>query len=188
MAFYLASLPHEAAPARNAFLVLAVSHLALYIVSALYHSAPWVPLWKRRMQRLDHSMIYVKVAGTVTPFVWIGSAPSLRLPLLLATWSIAALGVAEKLLRRRQGAPVRLNLAQACLALPAALPPIGGRLPGEGALLLAGAAALYATGAAVYLTRRPSLWPGVFSFHELFHLLLVVASACIYGFLLGNIA
>ena len=176
-------LPRESADARDAFLVLALAHAALYAVSALYHSAPWVPLWKTRMQRLDHAMIYVKVAGTLTPFVWIGASPRLRLPILGIAWSIALLGAADKLLRRRQGAPVRWQLAQACLALPAV--PALGRLP-DGSLFLASAAALYAAGAAVYVTRRPSLWPGVFSFHELFHLLLVFASACIYVFLLGH--
>ena len=185
VALYLALLPSQRLEARDAFLVLALAHAALYAVSALYHSAPWVPLWKSRMQRLDHAMIYVKVAGTLTPFVWIGAAPQLRAPLLAIAWSIAALGAADKLLRRREGAPVRWQLAQACLALPA-LPVLGGRLPGEGSLFLASAAALYAAGAAIYVTRRPSLWPGVFSFHELFHLLLVVASACIYAFLLGH--
>jgi len=183
VALYLALLPRETIEARGAFLVLVLSQGALYAVSALYHSVPWVPLWKRRMQRLDHAMIYVKVAGTLTPFLWIGASPELRAPLLAVAWSIALCGAAEKFLRRREGAPVRWQLAQACLALPA-LPALG-RLPGESPLLLAGAAALYAAGAAVYVTRRPSLWPGVFSFHELFHLLLVVASACIYAFLLG---
>jgi hemolysin III len=185
VALHLAALPADTAEGRNAFLVLALSQCALYLVSALYHSAPWVPLWKRRMQRLDHAMIYIKVAGTLTPFLWIGAAPQWRGPLLALTWAIAALGAADKLVvRRGAGAPVRWQLAQACLVLPV-LPAVG-RLPGEAPLLLGGAAALYAAGAAIYVTRRPSLWPGVFSFHELFHLLLVIASACIYAFLLGE--
>ena len=186
VALHLASLPPGSGAGRNAFLVLALSHLALYVVSALYHSAPWAPLWKTRMQRLDHSMIYVKVAGTLTPILWIGVAPPLRAPLLALAWAIAALGVAEKMLRRRTGAPVRWQIAQACLALPAI--PATLRLPGEAPLLLGGAFALYAAGAAIYVTRRPSLWPGVFSFHELFHLLLVGASACIWVGFFGNLA
>ena len=187
VAVYLASLPGDTAEGRNVFLVLALSHFSLYVVSALYHSAPWVPLWKSRMQRLDHAMIYVKVAGTVTPFLWIGASPQLRGPLLVMAWAIAALGVTDKLVvRRSPGAPVRWHLAQACLALPA-LPAVG-RLPGDGPLLLGGAFALYAAGAAIYVSRRPSLWPGVFSFHELFHLLLVFASACIWAFFFGHLA
>jgi len=58
---------------------------------------------------------------------------------------------------------------------------LGCRLP-----LCALGAALYATGAAVFVTRRPRLWPGVFSFHELFHLLLVVASGCPYALVLSQ--
>lgn len=183
MALHLAGLPQG--PARNTFLVLALSQLALYTVSALYHSAPWERRWKRRMQRLDHAMIYVKVAGTLTPILWLGLTPALRGPLLAAAWGIAVFGVAAKLLQRSPSAPVRLQIAQACLALPA-LPAFAGRLPGEASMLLAGAAALYSTGAAVFVTRRPRLWPGVFSFHELFHLLLVVASACLYALVLSH--
>ena len=184
MALYLGGLPRGSA--RNVFLVLALSQLALYTVSALYHSAPWAPRWKRRMQRLDHAMIFVKVAGTLTPFLWLGLSPTLRGPLLAAAWFIAALGVASKALRRSPSAPVRVHIAQACLALPA-LPAFAGRLPGEASVLLAGAAALYAAGAAVYVSRWPRLWPGVFSFHELFHLLLVVASACLYALVLSHL-
>jgi hemolysin III len=187
VALHLASLPGDTTEARNAFLVLALSQCALYVVSALYHSAPWVPLWKSRMQRLDHAMIYIKVAGTVTPFLWIGAAPRLRGPLLVVAWAIAALGAADKLfVRRGPGAPVRWQLAQACLALPAL--PAALRLPGDAPLLLGGAFALYAAGAAIYVTRRPSLWPGVFSFHELFHLLLVIASACIWACFFSHFA
>jgi hemolysin III len=186
LGLHVACMPRDVAEAQKVFLVLALSHAALYAVSALYHSAPWAPLWKGRMQRLDHVMIYVKVAGTLTPFLWLGSPPEWRLPLVAASWGIAALGVANKLLRQGCGAPVRLQLAQACLVMPA-LGSVSGHAPAEAAVLLAGAATSYVVGTAIYLTRRPRLWPGVFSFHELFHVLLVFASACIYGFLLTHV-
>jgi hemolysin III len=181
---HLAALPRG--PARDGFLVLALCQAALYAVSALYHSAPWGPRAKRRMQRLDHSMIYVKVGGTLTPFLWLGLEAELRGPLVAAAWGIAAFGILDKALRARPAAPVRAQIAQACLALPA-LPGLWVRLPGEGSVLLAGAAALYAAGAAIFVSRRPRLWPGVFSFHELFHALLVAASACLYALALTQL-
>jgi hemolysin III len=186
LALYVASLPRDAADAQRVFVVLALSQCALYAVSALYHSAPWTPLWKCRMQRLDHSMIYVKVAGTLTPFLWLGAAPAWRWPLVATSWAIAAVGVANKLVRRGSGAPVRLQLAQVCLLVPA-LRSVGAPVPGDGAALLMGAATCYVAGASIYLLRRPLLWPGVFSFHELFHLLLVIASGCLYVFLLTHV-
>jgi hemolysin III len=187
VALYVAWLPRDAAQAQTVFIVLALSHCALYAVSALYHSAPWCPTWKCRMQRLDHSLIYVKVAGTLTPFLWLGASGDLRGPLVATSWAIAAAGVANKWVRRGRGAPVRLQLAQLCLLLPPALRSVGGDVPLGASALLMGAATCYTAGAAVYLTRRPQLWPGVFSFHELFHLLLVFASACVYVFLLAHV-
>jgi hemolysin III len=186
VALYVASLPRDSAQAQTVFIVLALSHCALYAVSALYHSAPWGPTWKFRMQRLDHSLIYVKVAGTLTPFLWLGAPAEQRVPLVVASWAIAAAGVANKWVRRGVGAPVRLQLAQVCLLLPA-LRGVGGDVSLGASALLMGAATCYTAGAAVYLTRRPQLWPGVFSFHELFHLLLVFASACVYVFLLAHV-
>jgi hemolysin III len=186
VALYVAMLPRDSAQAQAVFLVLALSHCALYTVSALYHSAPWCPTWKCRMQRLDHSLIYVKVAGTLTPFLWLGASAELRAPLVAASWGIAALGVGNKWVRRGSGAPVRLQLAQVCLVL-LALAGFQGDVSAQGSALLAGAATCYVGGTAIYLLRRPQLWPGVFSFHELFHLLLVFASACVYAFLLAHV-
>ncbi|MBS1196135.1 MAG: channel protein (hemolysin family protein), partial [Actinobacteria bacterium] len=56
---------------RISLLVFGVSLVSLYSASCLYHSIPWGPVWKSRMRRLDHTMIYVLVAGTFTPIAWI---------------------------------------------------------------------------------------------------------------------
>lgn len=63
---------------RIAFVVLAATQMGLYLVSASYHSLPWSPRWKRRMQRADHAMIFVAIAGSVTPLALLGF--SARLP------------------------------------------------------------------------------------------------------------
>src|SRR5205085_7901628 len=70
-------------------LVFGVSLLALYTVSSLYHSVPWRGPWKARMQRLDHAMIYVLVAGTYTPIVAIALSGRTRSTILGAVWGIA---------------------------------------------------------------------------------------------------
>ena len=56
---------------RIAASIFGLSMVALYTTSSLYHSIPWRDRWKKRMQRLDHSMIFVLIAGTYTPIAWI---------------------------------------------------------------------------------------------------------------------
>jgi hemolysin III len=159
-----------------AVLVFAGSHFLLYSASALYHSVPWSPHWKRRMQRIDHSMIYLKIAGTLTPIVWIGLDDWRRTALLAAAWAIAAAGILQKafLPSLPERASIPLQLLQGCLVLPA-LGPLAERLPGAPVILVASGACLYLLGALAFVTERPRLWPRVFSFHELFHLCVVAA-------------
>src|SRR5688572_23504085 len=82
---------------RIALVVFAASLVGLYTVSSLYHSYPWQAVWKRRMQRLDHSMIYVVVAGTYTPLAMVVLDGWLLAAALTATWAIALGGIAQKI-------------------------------------------------------------------------------------------
>jgi hemolysin III len=163
--------------AQLALLVFALSHAALFAVSALYHSVPWGALAKRRMQRLDHSMIYLTIAGAVTLLAWLALPEGRREWPVAAAWSVAALGVGQKLwlpgLDERVSIPVQV--LQAGLALPA-LPVFVERLPAEATWLLLASLLCYSLGACVFVSQRPSLWPRVFSFHELFHVLVVLGS------------
>src|SRR5882724_9764814 len=81
-------------PARQlALLIFALSLIALYTASSLYHSVPWRAVWKARMRRLDHAMIYVLVAGTYTPIALVVLEGAPRWMALAATWGIAAVGI-----------------------------------------------------------------------------------------------
>src|SRR4051794_34524577 len=80
-----------------ALLVFAASLVALYSVSSLYHAVPWSDGWKDRMQRADHAMIYVLVAGTYTPIAMVALAGGTRLFALAAVWGIAAFGIVQKI-------------------------------------------------------------------------------------------
>lgn len=157
--------------------ILAGSQWALFTASALYHSLPWSPPWKRRMQRVDHSMIYVKIAGTVTPVAWLGLDGGERFAVLGAAWGIAAAGVFQKLCFTElpERASVPLQALQGALAVPA-LVGLSARAPEPLPGLMLAAAVFYGVGVAVFLTGRPRLWPRIFSSHELFHLLVVAGS------------
>jgi hemolysin III len=163
---------------RGALLVFGASLVGLYSVSSLYHSVPWRPLWKRRLQRVDHAMIYLLIAGTYTPVAAFALEGRLRVAILAATWGIAAVGVAQKLCWPRFGHrfSVPLQALQGWLALPL-LAPLSERLAGPALALLVAGGLLYTAGMIAFATQRPRLWPRVFSYHEVFHVLVVAGSA-----------
>jgi hemolysin III len=176
--------------ARLALGVLAASWVALFAVSALYHSVPWSPRAKKRMQRLDHSMIYLKIAGTVTPLAWL-LVQDHRVKLVAGAWGIAVLGIAQKALlpQVHEKASIPFQVAQAALAVPA-LVAFAERFPGPPLHMALLAVGLYLAGLVVFLTQRPRGWRW-FTFHDLFHLLLLAGGGIFFGVvlrLIGRVA
>jgi hemolysin III len=174
-------LEELAPPLRAAFVGFAATQAGLFLASAAYHSVPWNPLWKRRMQRIDHSMIYLAIAGCATPLALLGPSPAVGGWIVAGVWAIAVLGVAQKavLPQLHERASIPLQVAQAALAVPALIG-FAARFPGAPSRLLILGVALYTAGAVIFLTERPRLWPRVFSFHELFHVLVVAGSGSYY--------
>ena len=165
-----------------ALLVFALSLIALYTVSSLYHSVPWRRLWKERLRRIDHSMIYVLVAGTYTPVVFVVLEGWLRWTALGSVWGIALIGITQKALLPRvgNGFSIALQTSQGWLAV-LLLVPLAQRLPWPALLLLLIGGVLYTLGMASLVARWPRLWPRVFSYHEVFHLFVVAGSAVHYA-------
>ncbi len=162
-------------------LIFGVSLLGLYTVSALYHSVPWRDVWKGRMQRLDHSMIYVLVAGTYTPIAAIMLSGWRRSGILAAVWGIAAVGIAQKILLPQLAGwlSIVLQMLQGWLG-PLVAPPLAHTMPVQALLLIALGGLLYTVGLVLFVTQRPRLWPRVFSYHEVFHVFVVSASLIHY--------
>jgi hemolysin III len=158
-------------------LVFGLALLMMYTVSSLYHSIPWGNDWKVRLQRIDHSMIYLVVAGTFTPIAIAaldGVALAVGLGLL---WGIATTGVFLKSLLPsvKTWLSVTLQLAMGWIAI-VWIPRIVDEL-GVGAVVLILLGGLcYTVGAVIFLTKWPRLVPRSFSYHELFHVLVVTAS------------
>lgn len=159
--------------------VYATTVCGLFGVSALYHRRVWSPRGFQIMRRLDHSMIFVFIAGTYTPFAVLLLPPTKAAVILGVVWGGAVVGVAMKLiwphLPRWASAPLYLALGWVAIAV---LPDIlaGGGVPTL-VLLLAGGAA-YSAGAVMYALRRPNPWPSVFGHHEFFHASTLVAALC----------
>ncbi len=169
--------------ARIGVIVYALSLIALFGVSAVYHRVNWRSLAARRWMRgLDHSMIFTLVAGSYTPFALVVLHGPLALAILVTVWAGAAAGVLFSLAWR--SAPRWLSagvyVALGWVAV-AALPQLTRALGAGGLTLLALGGLLYTLGAIVYATKRPDPAPAVFGYHEVFHALVIAAAALQYA-------
>jgi len=186
MAAYFASHPSGSERLDPLLIGFASSHAMLFMVSASYHSLPWREIAKARMQRLDHSMIYVKIAGSIGPLAWLALEEAQAWQFITAGWVVAVLGIAQKAFVPSVDPKLsaRAQIVQALLLVPI-LAGLMERHPGPSSGLVCFTAIVYTLGAVVFLLERPRLWPSVFSFHELFHLLLVIGSASLGALLVG---
>jgi hemolysin III len=168
--------------ARAAAAIYAVAVSALLGTSALYHRVTWRPRARRWMRRLDHSMIFVLIAGTYTPVALLALKGWLANTILIVVWAGAVGGVAFKL--AWIDAPKWL-FAAVYVALGWVSAAVLGELPAAiGWLGLAGLAAgglLYTAGAIVYASRWPNPLPTVFGYHEVFHALVLAAAGLHYA-------
>jgi hemolysin III len=168
--------------ARVAASIYAVAVSALLGTSALYHRVTWRPRARRWMRRLDHSMIFMLIAGTYTPVALLALKGTLATTILIVLWTGALGGVVFKLLWI--DAPKWL-FAGVYVALGLVSAAVFGELPSAiGWLGVAGLAAgglLYVLGAVVYASGRPNPWPKVFGYHEIFHTLVIAAAALQYA-------
>jgi hemolysin III len=175
-------------PRQIAFLVFSFAMVALYTVSCLYHSVPWQAEWKARMQRLDHSMIYVLIAGSYTPLAIVLDG-WLRTGTLLVVWGITLFGILQKVLfpRLTGAVAVSLTTTQGWLAV-FLIVPLAHLLPREALVLAVAGGVLYTVGMVFLVTHRPLLWPRVFSYHEAMHVLVIGGSSCHFLMTLRYIA
>ena len=163
---------------RIALGVFGLGLVALYTTSSLYHSIPWREVWKQRMQRVDHSMIFVLIAATFTPFAAVFLEGWVRVAALVIGWGIALIGIAQYVFfpKERYHGTIALMVTMGWLSLPLMIPIANKAGIGAVAFLAAGGV-LYTIGMVILVTGRPRMWPRVFSYHELFHVFVVTASA-----------
>jgi hemolysin III len=160
-------------------LVYAVTVCGLFGVSALYHRKLWGPRGYAVMKRLDHSMIFLFIAGTYTPFCVLLLPPGTAELLMTIVWGGALAGVALKLLwpRAPKWLAVPLYIALGWVSV-FVLPDIlryGGM---TAVVLLAVGGVAYTVGAIFYALKWPNPWPATFAHHEIFHACTLVAAIC----------
>jgi hemolysin III len=156
--------------------VYAASAALLFGISAIYHRGQWSPRAERRLKRLDHSNIFLIIAGTYTPFSVILLRHDGGTTLLWIVWAAALGGIAFRVLwvgaPRWLYTPVYLALGWVAVFYLGALLRTGG--PAVVTLLAIGGG-LYSAGGVVYATKKPNPSPRWFGFHEVFHTLTLAA-------------
>jgi hemolysin III len=154
----------------------------LFGTSALYHRVQWDALGRQRMRRLDHSAIFVLIAGGYTPLFALVPSTAGGHVALWVIWIGAGLGVLKSMLWA--DAPKWVT-ALFCVALGwTVVGQVVDRVPAVGWLpvaMLITCGVVYSAGALVYATRRPDPFPTVFGYHEVFHAIVIAASVCLYG-------
>lgn len=161
-----------------AFAIYGASLIMLYTASTLYHAVPAAPSGAGVLRRLDHMMIYVLIAGTYTPICLLALHGAWRWTMLATIWSLAIAGVIVTgvWFKGLRWLSAGLYLGMGWLVV-IATGPLLHAIPAAGFGWLAAGGAFYTVGAVIYGLKRPNFAPG-FGFHELFHIFVLLGSAC----------
>jgi hemolysin III len=162
--------------------VYAFSLSAMLGTSALYHRVTWTPEVRQWMRRLDHTMIFVFIAGTYTPFALLVMHGTLANLVLIVVWATAAAGLVLNLvwITAPYWVTSVIYLSTGWVAI-VTLPQLWEEIGPVGVGLIALGGALYSAGAVVYARRKPDPRPQVFGYHEIFHVLVIAAAAVQYA-------
>jgi hemolysin III len=173
----------------TAFAVYGGSLILLYAASTVYHALPLPAHRLRPLRTLDHIAIYFLIAGTYTPVAVITLQGTPGRALLVAAWGIAMLGVPFKIwwLDAPVWVSTGIYLAMGYMSLLAAAP-LAQAVSASGLAWLVAGGLAYTAGAIIFTRRRPDPWPGRFGHHEIWHLMVLVGSACHFAFMVLYVA
>jgi hemolysin III len=167
--------------ASQAALVFGLALVTLFGVSALYHRVDWSVASRKVMRRLDHAAIFVLIAGGYTPLFALVPSSQGGHAALAGIWLGAAAGVVKSLVWPH--APKWIT-ALLCVALGwAVVGQVVDRaqiIGGWPIAMLVVSGSVYSLGAVVYALKRPDPFPTVFGYHEVFHAIVILASACLF--------
>ena len=159
----------------------ALSIVALFGVSALYHRVDWEGPAAARMRKLDHSMIFIAIAATHTPVALIAMPPGPGWTLFTIVWVGAVVGILSRVFLPQ--APAWLVAAPYVLVGWSSLVVVNhvwNAVDLAGFILLLVGGLFYTAGAVIFALKRPDPWPDYFGFHEIFHVCTVAGAACHY--------
>jgi hemolysin III len=166
---------------RLAAAVFSACVILCFGASALYHRPTWNPQVRAWLARLDHAGVYLLIAGSYTPFGLLVMSKGWAIPVLTIVWAGALAAITLKFVWVRApkwlSAAIGLGLGWVAVAAFSQLL----RLPLTGLLLVVAGGLFYTAGAIVYVRRRPDPAPSVLGYHELFHVLTLAGTGCMYA-------
>ena len=171
------------------FAIYGASLIMLYTASGLAHSIKCSPAGAARLERIDYAAIFVLIAGTYTPICLVNLPGEWGWGILIAEWTLAALGIFTVLSNRGNAHRLRVlvYLMMGWLVV-IAVPVVVQHLALGGVIWLTLGGIVYSVGAMFYLTNKPNLWPGRFGAHELWHVMVLLGSACHFIVMLAYVA
>jgi len=167
--------------ARATAAVYALTLVGMFGASALYHRGDWAPATERRLLKVDHTAIFLFIAGTYTPIALLVVDGTLQVLTLGAVWVIALAGIAFEWMPvpAPRGYVTTVYLCLGWIGVFSFVP-LWEQTGAVGVALVAGGGLAYTVGAIVHAARRPDPWPRVFGYHEIFHVCVIVAALLQY--------
>jgi hemolysin III len=178
----------EGAMATAAMAVYGASLTVLYLASTLHHGVPGEGRVRRVLRRLDHTAIFLLIAGTYTPVALLALPAGWGWTLFGIVWGLTAVGVVTRnvFLDLPRWAVVGIYLAMGWTAL-VALKPMVSVFSWSALAWLAGGGLAYTIGAIIYATERPDPMPETVGAHGIWHLFVLAGSAFHYVFIAGYV-
>ncbi len=161
--------------------VYATTLVGMFGASALYHRGNWSLPTARHLLQLDHTAIFLLIAGTYTPIALLATAGITRVVTLSAVWLVAVAGIVFEWLPvpAPRGYVTSVYIALGWIGAFAFVP-LYDKTGWWGVGLVAGGGVCYMVGAIVHAARKPDPWPEVFGYHEIFHVFVIVAAMMQY--------
>ncbi len=162
------------------FSVYAFSVLSLFVASTLHHGLDRGPRVNEVLRTLDYDSVFLLIAGSITPLVLVLFRSTYGWAVLGTVWVIAAAGIVARSLLRTLPKYVTNTLYISLGWMPVLLAGAGASLPFGAYALMAAGGLVYSGGFVIFVVEKPNPWPGVFGFHEIWHVLVVLAATLHY--------
>ncbi|WP_410495244.1 hemolysin III family protein [Cellulosilyticum sp. ST5] len=161
-------------------IIFGISLVALYTTSGIYHLVHTTDAILLKLKKLDHSMIFVLIAGSYTPFCMLSLTGAWKWSIIITVWSLAIIGIILKVcwINMPRWLSTGFYIGMGWIAL-FALKPLYASLSLGGFIYLLLGGLMYTIGGIIYGCKKPNISPN-FGFHEIFHIFVMLGSACHY--------